>query len=355
MTRTIKSKSKKTGLEPGTLVYTGEKPSREIKIDLINYSESQITGKELKKVDESFSIINQNTITWIDIRGLNNIQMIEQIGKNFNIHPLVLEDILSTNQRPKINDYEDYVFIVFKTFDYNKKEKIINSEQISLIFGKSFLISFRENNGKLFDSVNSRLQNSKARIRKSGTDYLAYALIDAVVDNYFNILEKIGEEIEDVEDKLITNPQQENLHSIHRLRREMILLRKSVWPLREVINIMERGETALIKKTTGIFLRDLYEHTVQIIDTIESYRDMVSGMLDTYLSSVSNRMNEVMKVLTIIATIFIPITFVAGVFGMNFKHMPELDWSWAYPVGFWAAIIIITSLMIFYFKKKNWF
>ncbi len=355
MARTIKSKSKKIGLEPGTLVYTGEKPSGEIKIVLINYSESQITGKDLKNIEESFSFINQSTITWIDIRGLNNIQMIEQIGKNFNIHPLVLEDILSTNQRPKINEYEDYAFIVLKTFDYCEEEKIINSEQISIIFGKNFLISFHEGSGKLFDAVSNRLQNNKARIRKSGTDYLAYSLIDTVVDNYFNILEKIGEEIENVEDELITNPQPENLHSIHRLRREMILLRKSVWPLREVINIMERGETVLIKKTTGIFLRDLYEHTVQIIDTIESYRDMVSGMLDTYLSSVSNRMNEVMKVLTIIATIFIPITFVAGVFGMNFKHMPELDWNWAYPVGFWTAMIIITALMIFYFKKKNWF
>ncbi len=355
MARTIKSKSKKIGLEPGTLVYTGEKPSGEIKIELINYSESIITEKEIKNVGEGFSFVNQNSITWIDISGLNNIQMIEQIGKKFNFHPLVLEDILSTNQRPKINDYEDYVFIVFRTFDYDGTKKIINGNQISLIFGKNYLISFREVDGKLFEAVESRLRNNKVRIRKSGTDYLAYSLIDTVVDNYFNILEKIGEEIEDVEDKLIGNPQPENLHSIHRLRREMILLRKSVWPLREVINVMERGETALIKKSTGIFLRDLYEHTVQIIDTIESYRDMVSGMLDTYLSSVSNRMNEVMKVLTIIATIFIPITFVAGVFGMNFKHMPELDWYWAYPIGFWAVMIIITGLMIFYFKRKNWF
>jgi magnesium transporter len=237
---------------------------------------------------------------------------------------------------------------------FNSEERMVNSEQVSLIFGRNFLISLQEKNGDLFDGVRERIRNSKGKIRKLGTDYLAYALIDSVVDGYFNILEKIGELVEDIEDELITEPKPENLHTIHQLRREMILLRKSVWPLREVINLMEKEGISLIKKTTYIFLRDLYEHTIQIIDTIESYRDMVSGMLDTYLSSVSNRMNEVMKVLTIIATIFIPLTFIAGVWGMNFQHMPELKWPWIYPYGFWALMILIGGMMVFYFKRKHW-
>ena len=354
MPRTIKRKSKKIGLEPGTLVYVGEKPEEEIKISLINYNEAQLIEKDLKRIEDCFPYVNSSSITWINIFGLNNIQMIEQIGKNFNIHPLVLEDILHTNQRPKINDYDDYIYIVCRMFIYDEVEKIINGEQVSFIFGKNFLISFQERSGDLFDALRDRLRTGKGKVRRSGTDFLAYALIDSVVDGYFNIMEKIGEEIENIEDELITNPQRENLHSIHQLRSEMILLRKSVWPLREVINVMERGEIVLIKKSTGIFLRDVYEHTIQVIETIESYRDMVSGMLDTYLSSISNKMTEVMKVLTIIATIFIPITFITGVFGMNFKYMPELHWNWMYPYGFWSVMIIITGLMIYYFKKNKW-
>jgi len=246
------------------------------------------------------------------------------------------------------------LYVVLRMLTYDPVERLISSEQISLILGHNYLISLQEKSGDLFEGVRERIRNGKGKIRKLGADYLAYALIDSVVDGYFTILEKIGELVEDIEDELITEPKPENLHTIHQLRREMILLRKSVWPLREVINMMEKEETSIIKKTINIYLRDVYEHTIQIIDTIESFRDMISGMLDTYLSSVSNKMNEVMKVLTIIATIFIPLTFIAGVWGMNFEHMPELKWPWIYPYGFWALMILIGGVMIMYFKRKHW-
>jgi len=354
MARTLKRKSKKVGLAPGSLIYTGEKPSEKIKISVINYNEAALVEKEVKTIEDCFPFINSSTNTWINIEGINNIEMIEKLGSTFNIHPLVLEDILNTDQRPKMNEYDNYLFIVLRMLTFDSAERLVNSEQVSMILGHNFLISFQEKSGNLFDGVRERIRSDKGKIRKLGADYLAYALIDSVVDEYFSILEKIGELVEDIEDELISEPKPENLHTIHQLRREMILLRKSVWPLREVINLMEKEGTSLIKKTTNIFLRDVYEHTIQIIETIESYRDMVSGMLDTYLSSVSNKMNEVMKVLTIIATIFIPLTFIAGVWGMNFEHMPELKWQWIYPYGFWSLMIIIGGIMVIYFKRKNW-
>ncbi len=355
MSRTLKRKSKKVGLAPGSLIYTGEKPAEKIKISVINYNEAALVEKEVKTIEECFAFVNSSSNTWINIDGINDVKMIEKLGSTFSIHPLVLEDILNTDQRPKMNEYDNYLFIVLSMLTFDPAERLVNSEQVSIILGHNFLISLQEKNGDLFDGVRERIRNGKGKIRKLGPDYLAYSLVDSVVDEYFSILEKIGELVEDIEDELISEPKPENLHTIHQLRREMILLRKSVWPLREVINLMEKEGTSLIKKTTNIFLRDVYEHTIQIIETIESYRDMVSGMLDTYLSSVSNKMNEVMKVLTIIATIFIPLTFIAGVWGMNFEHMPELKWQWIYPYGFWSLMIIIGGMMAIYFKRKHWF
>ncbi len=354
MSRYARKSSKKAGLSPGTLVFVGDKKTENTRIRLLDYNETKIEEKELKKIEEVFPLKNTSTISWINIDGLQDTSIIEKIGNHFKIHSLVLEDILNTNQRPKIDDYEDYLYIVFRMVHYDKDKQEISTEQVSLIAGKNFVISFQEKVGDVFDPIRERLRNSKGRIRREGSDYLSYSLIDAVVDSYFVVLENIGEVIEDLEDELISNPQQENLHSIHKMRREMILLRKSVWPLREVINNLERGDSDLIQESTGIFLRDVYDHTIQIIETIESFRDMISGMLDTYLSSLSYKMNEVMKVLTIIATIFIPLTFIAGVYGMNFEHMPELKWNWIYPDGFWLLMFAIGGIMIYYFKKKNW-
>jgi len=278
----------------------------------------------------------------------------EKLGKYFEVHPLVLEDIVNTGQRPKMEDFENYLFIVLKMFHYDEEADEIKTEQVSLVLGSNFVISFQEREGDVFHPIRERIRNAKGRIRKMAPDYLAYSLLDAIVDSYFIIMEKLGEEIENTEEKLVTNPTPATLQTIHNLKREMIFLRKSVWPLREVISALERGGSSLIQESTHIYLRDVYDHTIQVIDTIESFRDMVSGMLDIYLSSISNRMNEVMTVLTIIATIFIPLTFIAGIYGMNFEYMPELKWHWFYPKAFWLTIIVIAGFMAFYFKRKKW-
>jgi len=293
-------------------------------------------------------------VTWVNIDGLHDIEIMEKIGKHFGLHPLVLEDILNTEQRPKIEDFDDYIFVVLKMLYYDENEGEIRAEQISIILGSNFVLSFQERVGDIFNPLRDRIRNAKGRVRKMGPDYLAYSLLDAIVDNYFVVLEKLGEQIEGMEEELVTNPTPETLQRIHNLKREMIFLRKSVWPLREVVSRLERGESPLIKEATGIYLRDVYDHTIQVIDTIETYRDMLSGMLDIYLSSISNRMNQVMKVLTIIATIFIPLTFVAGIYGMNFEYMPELKWHWFYPKAFWLVMLGVAALMLVYFRRKRW-
>lgn len=351
--RFTKKSPEKAGLPPGTLVHIGEKMLEKAKITIIDYDETNFQEKEAKTVEECFPFKDEPTNTWINIDGLHEVDIIEKIGKHFDVHPLILEDILHTGQRPKMEDFENYIYIVLKMLSFNENENEIKSEQVSLILSKNVVISFQESVGDVFNPVRERIRNGKGRIRKMGSDYLAYALMDAIVDNYFIILEKLGEKIEVLEEELITNPVPETLHMIHNLKREMIFLRKSVWPLREVISNLERGESHLIMESTTIYLRDVYDHTIQVIDTIETFRDMLSGMLDIYLSSVSNKMNEVMKVLTIIATIFIPLTFIAGIYGMNFEYMPELSWQWGYP-AVWAVVIVIGASMVLYFRKKRW-
>lgn len=354
MPRFFKRVSKKAGLSPGTLVHVGKKKVEKVKIQLIDYDETQLKEKEPKTIEECFPFKDLPTVTWVNIDGLHDIQVMEKIGKHFNLHPLVMEDILNTEQRPKIEEFDDYLFIVLKMLCYDEKQNQINSEQVSVILGKNFVLSFQEKTGDIFDPLRERIRSGKGRIRKMGPDYLAYTLLDAVVDNYFLVLEKLGEKIEGMEEELVTNPTPGTLHMIHTLKREMIFLRKSVWPLREVVSRLEREESPLIKESTGIFLRDVYDHTIQVIDTVETYRDMLSGMLDIYLSSISNRMNQVMKVLTIIATIFIPLTFLVGIYGMNFDYMPELKWHWVYPWAFWLVMLGVTGFMLIYFRRKKW-
>ena len=350
----IKKMSKKAGLTPGTLVHIGKKKVEKARIRIIDYDESQLNEKEAKKIEECFPFKEKPTVTWINIDGLHEVGIIEKIGKHFDVHPLVLEDIVNTGQRPKMEDFDSYIFMVLKMLYWDEEKNEVIAEQLSLILGSNFVISFQERVGDVFESVRERIRSAKGRVRRMGADYLAYALADAVVDRYFIILEKLGEKIESMEEELVHNPTPETLQTIHTLKREMIFLRKSVWPLRELISGLERGESDLIREATHIFLRDVYDHTIQVIETIETFRDMVSGMLDIYLSSVSNRMNAVMKVLTIIATIFIPLTFIAGIYGMNFEYMPELKWHWVYPEAFWAIIAVIAGVMLFYFKRKRW-
>jgi len=343
----------KPGLAPGTLVHVGEKKVEKVRIRIIDYDEANLEERELETVDECVPYKDKPTVTWINIDGLHEVGVIEKIGINFGLHPLVLEDIVHTEQRPKMEDFENYIFIITKMLSYDEEENQLKVEQFSLVLGQNYIITFQERVGDVFELVRDRLRKGKGRIRKRPPDYLAYALIDAVVDHYFIVLEKLGERVESLEEELITNPTAETLQTIHHLKRELIFLRKSVWPLRELIGGLERGESSLVDEKTTVFLRDVYDHTIQVIDTVETLRDMVSGMLDVYLSSVSNRMNEVMKVLTIIATIFIPMTFIAGVYGMNFEFMPELKWHWGYPLV-WSVIAGIAICMLFYFRRKKW-
>ncbi|MCJ7472874.1 MAG: magnesium/cobalt transporter CorA [Actinobacteria bacterium] len=354
MIRFIKKRSKKTGLPPGSLVHIGKKKEIKTKITIIDYDEITFQELEIEAPKECIIYKDKPTITWINVDGIENTQVLKDLGECFSIHPLTLEDILNTDQRPKLEDYENYIYIVLKMLSYDEKEEEISSEQVSLILGKNYVISLQESEGDIFNPIRERIKNGKGRVRKAGSDYLSYLLLDAIVDNYFTILEKVSEKIEGLEDEVIKNPTQETLNTIHNLKTEMLYLKKSVWPLREVVNKLERGELTLIKKSTSVYLRDIYDHTIHVIDSIETLRDMLSGILDIYLSSVSNRMNEVMKVLTIIATIFIPVTFIAGIYGMNFSNMPELGWHWSYLV-FWIVVLIIGVTMIIYFKRKKWF
>ena len=352
MPKLIKKTSKKTGLPPGALVHVGEKRAEEVKITIMDYDETHFQEREAKTIEECLPFKDKPTITWINVDGLHQVEIMERIGDCFGLHPLVLEDILNTGQRPKMEDFDDYVFVVLKML-YDDQNNGIATEQISLILGPSFVVSFQERTGDVFNPIRERIRSVRGRIRKMGADYLAYALLDSVVDNYFVVLEKLGEKIEFLEEELVANPITDTLQIIHDLKGELVFLRKSVWPLREVISGLERGESALIQESTGIYLRDVYDHTIQVIDTVETFRDIISGMLDIYLSSVSNRMNEVMKVLTIIATIFIPLTLIAGIYGMNFQYMPELGWRWGYPLVLLVMVAVGVAMMA-YFRRKKW-
>ena len=354
MARLVNKRSKKAGLPPGSVVHTGERKAESVRITLIDYDEANYKQEDVTEIEQCFALKTTPTVTWINIDGVHDTGLIERVGKHFGLHHLVQEDIVSTGQRPKFEDYDDYLFVVFRMLTYDEQERAIDSEQVSLVLGRNFVISFQERVGDVFEQVRERIKAGKGRIRKMGCDYLAYSLIDATVDNYFSVMERMGERIEALEEKLVSEPDEKTLNEIHDLKSEMLYLRKSVWPLREVINGLEKSESDLISGGTNIYFRDVYDHTIQIIDTIESMRDMVSGMLDIYLSSLSNRLNAVMKVLTIIATIFIPLSFFTGVYGMNFKYMPELGWKWAYPLGFWVFIIMVICGMLLFFRHKKW-
>jgi len=353
MLKLFRKTARKVGLPPGTLVQVEEKKAEKAKISLIDYDEAQFQEKEVATIEECFPFKDKPSVTWINIDGVYQVEVIEKIGAHFGIHSLILEDIMHTVQRPKMEDFEDYIFVVVRMIYYDDKKNDIEAEQVSIILGTNFVISFQEKEGDVFDHVRERIRRNKGRIRKMKADYLAYALLDTIVDHYFIVLEKLGEKIEGMEEELVTNPTPVTLQTIHTLKRELIFLRKSIWPLREVISVLERGELSLIHESTGIYLRDVYDHTIQVVDTIETFRDMVSGMLDIYLSSISNKMNEVMKVLTIIATIFIPLTFVAGLYGMNFKYIPELEWHWGYFAVLFVMVIIGFG-MVMYFRNKKW-
>lgn len=353
MSRVLRKTSHKAGLPPGALVHVGERKAESVRISIIDYDQTSFQEKQVQTIEECFPFKDTPTITWINIDGLHQVDIIEKIGKHFNIHPLIQEDILHTGQRPKKEEFDEYILVIMKMLRYDDVSKTVNSEQVSLILGKRYVISFQETAGDVFDPLRERIRTGKGRVRRMGADYLAYALIDSIVDHYFILLEKCSERIEDLEVELAEDPQQQTLHAIHNLKQEIVFLRKSVWPLREVISGLERAESSLISDDIAMYLRDVYDHTIQVIDSVETYQDILSGMLDLYLSSVSNKMNEVMKVLTIFASIFIPLTFLAGIYGMNFEFMPELKLRWAYP-ALWCVMIGATVVMLIFFRRKKW-
>lgn len=339
------------GAPPGTLFYNGEVRTDRIKITLIEYNESDFFEDEFYDLSDCLSHVKPNMVKWINVEGLHNPDLVEKIGKIYNIHPLTLEDIVHVDQRPKFEDYEHYVVAIMKMISYDEK---VNAEQLAVILCENTVISFQEpHGGDAFDIIRARLRQNKGRVRKLGPDYLAYALMDAVVDCYFMAIEKIGDRIEEIEEDIIDASDKKSLLELYHLKREMIYLRKQVWPMRDMINNMIRSETTLINPTSDIYLRDLSDHVTRIIDTVETYRDLLSGIMDIYLSTNANKMNEVMKVLTIMSSIFIPVTFIAGVYGMNFDNMPELRTRNGYFITCGVMLAVIFGLII-YFKRKRW-
>lgn len=348
-----KKHSKKPGQAPGTLLFTGEKRLENVQLNVCDYDIEQFGEYDISFIEESKPYLESPSKTWVNVLGLHDIEKLKEIWGYFGLHPLIQEDILNTNQRAKIEEYPDQIFFVLRMMSISEETGELIVEQVSIVLYDNSVLSFQEDDFPIFEPVLHRLRNNAPRLRKEGPDYLAYALLDTVVDHYFKVLERLGDEIEFLEEHILTNVDDDIPEKIHALRRKVLFFRKAIWPLRDSLNNLIREESPLINEENKIYFRDVYDHLVQIIDGIESYRDMIIGMLDMYMSQVSNKMNEVMKVLTIIATIFIPLTFLAGIYGMNFEYMPELSVKWAYP-AVWAVMIFTTIFMLTYFRKKEW-
>jgi len=359
MKKLLKNTSRKIGQSPGTLIYTGEKPPGVFKCNFISYDKEKFEEKIFSEPEEIIQHLEPNKNIWINIDGIQHPEKIGKLGEIFKINPLTLEDILNTAHRPKTEDLGEYIFIVIKLLKYDETNQL-KVEHVSLILGKNFVLSFQEDEKDEFEIIRDNIKKNKGHIREYQTDYLTYRILDWVIDNYFSVLEYVGDRIEEIEDELLAKPTNFTLHKLYHLKADMILIRRAAWPLREAISNLEKTESELIKNSTSIYLRDLYDHIIQVIDTTENYREMIAGMMDIYLSSISNRLNEVMKILTIISTVFIPLTFIAGVYGMNFNtsvspfNMPELNWFFGYPIILLIMLIIALSLL-YLFKRKNWF
>jgi magnesium transporter len=349
-----KFRAKKIGLAPGTLIHVGEQKVKRAALDFFDYDPGKIEAQQDVSVEDCLALKSSSSVSWINLSGIHDIPLLEKIGQSFDLHPLVLEDILNTQHRPKLEEFEGYSLIILKMLEFNEETEQVSAEQVSLVLTPHYVLSFQERPGDVFDGLRERLQRSNGRIRQRGTDYLVYGLIDSIVDSYFHILEKLGDRLALLEERLIVEPDQDCQQRIHHFKRELLNLRKQIWPLREVISQLYGGEAQLIEDSTAVYLRDLYDHVIQVLDTVELYRDTVSGLLDLYLSSISHRMNEVMQVLTIMASMFIPLTFLAGIYGMNFEYMPELKFAWGYPVLLLVMLGCAVGMVI-YFKRKKWF
>lgn len=343
---------KKVGQIPGSVIYTGKKPNQKLFIEAFDYTKDKCEVKELLNVEECFEF-EKGSITWININGLNHVNAIEKIGAHYKLHPLVLEDIVNISQRPKIDEYDDYLFVVLRMLYYDAEENIV-SEQVSFILGEDYVLSFQEAEGDVFDEVRERIKQAKGRVRSMPADYLLYVLIDAIVDHYFNIIEVLGNKIEDFETEIFSGNVADGVsQNIQNLKREILRVRRAIFPLREVINRIEKNESNLINKKTITYYRDIYDHLIQVSENIDIYREMIWSLMDMYMTTISNKMNEVMKVLTIMASIFIPLTFIAGIYGMNFEYIPELGYKYSYFI-LWGVMIVLFIGMLIYFKRKKW-
>ena len=353
MLKLVTKRSKKAGLPPGSLVFLGEQRVEKATITIIDYDEAEVREQTLESPRNCREYANSKTVTWINVTGLHDTEVLRELGEALDIHPLILEDVLNTGQRPKFEDYGDRLFCVARMLYRGTNGDAVVSEQVSLLLGANYLLTFQEMEGDVFDLIRNRIRTGKGRIRGMACDYLAYALLDAIVDHHFVILEDVGEKIEDLQEAVLGHPEAQTLEAIHQLKRDLIFMRKNLWPLREMVSNLDRSESALLSKELSPYLRDVYQHTIQVLDNVESSRDGLSSVLDIYMTVVSNRMNEVMKVLTVIATIFIPLTFIAGVYGMNFEHMPELKWPMGY-AGVWIVMIATAGVMLVFFKRRKW-
>jgi magnesium transporter len=354
MKESLSSVSEKIGFPPGSLIHVGDVLESETRMSVIDYSKENIENLQIHSIDDILKYKDSDTVTWVIIEGLTNVTIVEQIGAIFGIHQLVLEDILNTHQRPKFEEYDDYLYIVLKSLLPENEMFTVIYEQVSLLVLKNFVFAFKEKTDDLFIPVQQRLITSKGRFRSLGADYLTYAILDTIVDQNFILIDSLDESITSIEDSLLaSDPTRETLHTIQMLKREIISIRRNVSPIRELMAGILRSESELINEKTHIYLRDVSDHAIRVIESVESYREILTGLLDIYISSVSNKMNEVMKVLTVFASIFIPLTFLVGIYGMNFEYMPELKWKWAYPL-LWGVFILVPVGLIIYFKKKKW-
>ncbi len=352
--KAIKKQSHKAGLPPGALVHVGELKSSSSTVTVCGYSESIYQEKDTDNVNDLRKMLKEEApVIWVHLEGLAGTDLLEEIGLFFNLHKLTLEDILNTDQRSRQETYENYTYVVLKTLFYNDKEHKIETEQISLIVGERHVISVSERESDNFVKVRQRIKSNKGILHKKGADYLAYTLLDRVVDDYFAVLEAVGERLESLEESLLASPDEKTLKAVHSLKREMLGMRQAVWPLREALTGLEQSDSVFVHADTALHLRDVYFHVVQIVDTVEIYREMLSGLIEIYLSSLNNRLNEVMKILTMFAAIFIPLTLISGIYGMNFKYMPELSWHYGYPfsIGLMATVVIA---MLLFFRRKKW-
>jgi len=348
----MKRSSRTKGLPPGTPIHVGQRRTETSSVRFIDYNENILKINEHVSIEELLKRPPRQTIRWAHLTGVHDVELVQALCKQYKIHPLVIEDIVNTEQRPKLELHDDYIFIVLKTFNLEEEDNI-SVEQVSLILGPSYVLTFQESTDPILQSIVTRLEKGHGNVRSFGTDYLAYALLDLIVDDYFIFTDSLSERVEDLEDEVIESPTTNTLHAMYWLKRIVAIARRNLWPLRETVGRLYRDPSPLINASTNIYLRDLYDHVIQVNDYLEGYRESLSSMLDTYLSSVSNKMNEVMKVLTVISTVFIPLTLIAGIYGMNFFNMPELTWTYGYSVVLIVMFVLGLS-MLAYFHRIDW-